>query len=135
MMADTLDQIPSLRTHVSHERASLKLISAVVRPERLDALKDALGALNLVGGMTISEVRGFGRQKGATARYKGIPFTPRFIEKIKIDLVITEHDLPEVMDVINRHARTGQIGDGKVFVTNVLAALRIRTGEKGEDAL
>ncbi|HVO33143.1 MAG TPA: P-II family nitrogen regulator [Elusimicrobiota bacterium] len=117
------------------ERTTLKWVSCVIRPEKLDVVKEALHKLNLVGGVTLSDVRGFGRQKGSVERYKGVPYAIRFINKVKIDLVVSNDDLPQVVTLISQLAHTGRVGDGKVFITDVQAAVRIRTGEQGVDAL
>ncbi|MBI3292350.1 MAG: P-II family nitrogen regulator [Elusimicrobia bacterium] len=113
----------------------MKLVSCIIRPEKLDAVKEALSQLNLVGGITVTDVRGFGRQKGSTEHYKGIPYTIRFIDKVKLDIAVAREDLERVLTLLQSWTRTGQVGDGKIFVMNVSNALRIRTGEKGVDAL
>ncbi len=112
----------------------MKLITCIVRPDKLDPVADALDKQHIVG-MTVTDVRGFGRQKGQVEHYRGGEYTIRFISKVKIDLVVQDSDVEAVLVTISKVARTGNIGDGKVFVLNVENALRIRTGEKGTSAL
>ena len=112
----------------------MKLVTCIVRPDKLDAVADALDKQHIVG-MTVTDVRGFGRQKGQVEHYRGGEYTIRFISKVKIDLVVQDADVETVMATISKVARTGNIGDGKLFVFNVENAMRIRTGEKGTNAL
>ena len=112
----------------------MKLISAVIKPFKLDEVRDALVGLELVG-MTVSEVKGFGRQKGHTEIYRGSEYTVDFLPKIKIELVLPESQVENAVATIVKTAKTGKIGDGKVFVSNVEEAIRIRTEEKGEQAV
>ena len=112
----------------------MKQISCVIRPEKLDAVTEALNQDNIVG-MTVTDVRGFGRQKGKVEHYRGDEYTIRFIAKVKLDIVIQDQDVDKVMASIAKASRTGNVGDGKIFVTEVSNALRIRTGEKGTSAL
>ncbi len=112
----------------------MKLITCVVRPDKLDAVTDALDKQHIVG-MTVTDVRGFGRQKGQVEPYRGGEYTIRFIPKVKIDLVVQDQDVETAISTIGKVARTGNIGDGKVFVLDVSNAMRIRTGEKGTSAL
>ncbi len=112
----------------------MKLITCVVRPDKLDAVTDALDKQHIVG-MTVTDVRGFGRQKGQVEHYRGGEYTIRFIPKVKIDLVVQDGDTEAVIATISKVARTGNIGDGKIFVSEVQNAVRIRTGEKGTSAL
>ena len=112
----------------------MKQISCIVRPEKLDAVTEALNQEHVVG-MTVSDVRGFGRQKGKVEHYRGDEYTIRFIPKVKLDIVIQDQDVDKVLAAISKAARTGNVGDGKIFVTEVSNALRIRTGEKGTSAL
>ena len=112
----------------------MKQITAVVRPAKVDAVKDALVALDVVG-MTIREVRGFGRQKGQVERYRGNEFTVEFIPKVSITVVVNDDKLEASISAISAAAHTGEIGDGKIFVSNVEEAVRIRTGERGPAAI
>ncbi len=112
----------------------MKLVTAVVKPFQLDAVKEALAALG-VAGLTISEVQGYGRQKGHTEVYRGAEYTVEFVPKIKIDVLVDGIDVDKVVDAIVGAARTGRIGDGKVWVVPVDDAVRVRTGERGVDAL
>jgi nitrogen regulatory protein P-II 1/nitrogen regulatory protein P-II 2 len=112
----------------------MKQITAVVRPSKVDAVKTALVAIDVVG-MTISEVRGFGRQKGQVERYRGNEFTVEFISKMRITTVVTDDKVDAAITAISEAARTGEIGDGKIFVTAVDEVVRIRTGDRGESAI
>jgi nitrogen regulatory protein P-II 1 len=112
----------------------MKKIEAIIKPFKLDEVKDALTAMDVIG-MTVSEVRGFGRQKGHTELYRGSEYTIDFLPKIRIELVVADELVGKVVDAIAAAARTGSIGDGKVFVTPVESAVRIRTGERDEAAL
>lgn len=112
----------------------MKMVSCVIRPEKLDAVTNALDKNHIVG-MTASDVRGFGRQKGQVEHYRGESYTIRFIPKVRVDIVVQDQDAEKVLGVIRDAARTGNVGDGKIFVTDVENALRIRTGEKGTSAL
>jgi nitrogen regulatory protein P-II 1 len=112
----------------------MKKIEAIIKPFKLEEIKDALGELG-VEGMTITEVKGFGRQKGHTEIYRGSEYTVDFLPKIKIELVIPDTQVDEAVTAIVKSARTGKIGDGKVFISDVNEAIRIRTAEKGEFAL
>jgi len=112
----------------------MKLVTAIVKPFKLDDVKAALADVSL-HGMTVSEVRGFGRQRGHTEVYRGAEYTVEFVPKIRIDIVIDDDDAKRVADTIVEAARTGQIGDGKVWVTSVDTVIRVRTGEMGHDAL
>ena len=112
----------------------MKKIEAIVKPFKLDDVKSALGELN-VEGMTVSEVKGFGRQKGHTEIYRGSEYTVDFLPKIKIELVLPDEQVASAVAAIVKSAHTGKIGDGKVFVSDVEDAIRIRTGERGENAI
>jgi nitrogen regulatory protein P-II 1 len=116
------------------EGLSMKLVTAVIKPYQLDAVKEALHAMG-VAGMTVSEVQGYGRQKGHTEVYRGAEYTVEFLPKIRIEVVTDELDVEKVVDSIVTAARTGKIGDGKVWVTEVSEVVRVRTGERGLDAL
>ena len=112
----------------------MKKIEAIIKPFKLEEVKDALGEVG-IEGMTVSEVKGFGRQKGHTEIYRGSEYTVDFLPKIKIELVVTDQQLTKAVDVISKAAKTGKIGDGKIFVSSVEQAVRIRTEEKGESAV
>ena len=112
----------------------MKKIEAIIKPFKLDEVKGALSAIELIG-MTVSEVRGFGRQKGHTELYRGAEYTVDFLPKVKVEIVVRDIHVDAVVDAIARAARTGSIGDGKIFVVPTEEALRIRTGERGEAAL
>src|ERR1039457_4778861 len=112
----------------------MKKIEAIIKPFKLEEVKDALGEIG-IEGMTVSEVKGFGRQKGHTEIYRGSEYTVDFLPKIKIELVLADHQVDSAVSTIIKTARTGKIGDGKVFVSKVDEAVRIRTEEKGELAI
>jgi Nitrogen regulatory protein PII len=112
----------------------MKKVEAVIRPHLLDAVRNALHEVN-VTGMTISEVQGYGRQKGHTETYRGTEYQIEFIPKIKIEVVVSEEIENSVVEAIMKTARTGKFGDGKIFVLELDDAIRIRTGERGEAAL
>ena len=112
----------------------MKLVKAIVRPNKVDEVRDALEKLN-VGGMTVTEVRGHGRQKGHTEVYRGQEYKVDLLPKIKLELVIADARADEVVRTLASAARSGKVGDGKVFVTNVLDAVRIRNDDRGEAAL
>jgi len=112
----------------------MKKIEAIVKPFKLEEVKDALGELG-IEGMTVIEVKGFGRQKGHTEIYRGSEYTVDFLPKIKIEVVLTDEQADDAVAAIIKSARTGKIGDGKIFVSNVDEAVRIRTEEKGELAV
>ena len=112
----------------------MKKIEAIIKPFKLDDVKDALTELGVVG-MTVTEVRGFGRQKGHTELYRGSEYTIDFLPKVKIEVVVPEHLAEKVVSTIVAAAKTGSIGDGKVFVLPIDESLRIRTGETGESAV
>jgi nitrogen regulatory protein P-II 1 len=112
----------------------MKKVEAIVRHFKLEDVKNALTEHG-IQGMTISEVRGFGRQKGHTEMYRGTEYAVDFVPKVKIEIVVADAQLQNVVDTIMRTAQTGQIGDGKIFVIDLANTIRIRTGETGEDAL
>ena len=109
-------------------------IEAVIRPQRLDEVKTALDDLG-VTGMTVTEVRGSGKQKGYTQHYRGAEYTVNLIQKLKLEIVAADAEVDRIVDAISTAARTGEIGDGKIFLSPVLDAIRIRTGERGGDAV
>ena len=112
----------------------MKMVEAIVKPFKLDEVKEALTKAG-IQGMTVEEVKGFGRQKGHTELYRGAEYVVDFIPKIKLEIIVSDAILPQVVEAIEKSAKTGRIGDGKIFVTPVEAVIRIRTGETGEDAL
>jgi nitrogen regulatory protein P-II 2 len=112
----------------------MKLITAIIKPFKLEEVRDALSRVGVLG-MTITEVKGYGRQKGHTELYRGAEYAVNFLPKIRIEVVVPDEDVDKIVEAIGSAAKTGQIGDGKVFVTPIEQALRIRTGETGADAL
>ena len=112
----------------------MKKIEAIIKPFKLDEVREALSALNITG-ITVTEVKGFGRQKGHTELYRGAEYVVDFLPKVKIELVVPEALLDQAIETIVNAARTGKIGDGKIFVTSVERVVRIRTGETGEAAV
>jgi nitrogen regulatory protein P-II 1 len=112
----------------------LKKIEAIIRPFKLDEVKIALVNAGIVG-MTVSEVRGFGRQKGQTERYRGSEYTVEFLQKLKIEIVVEDNQVDMVIDKVVQASRTGEIGDGKIFISPVEETIRIRTGEKNLEAI
>nr|MBF0223471.1 P-II family nitrogen regulator [Desulfobulbaceae bacterium] len=112
----------------------MKKIEAIIKPFKLDALKEALAELN-IAGMTMSEVKGFGRQKGHTEVYRGAEYVVDFLPKVKVEIVVTEDMVDKVVEAIIGSVKTGKIGDGKIFVLPVEEVCRIRTGEKGNEAI
>jgi nitrogen regulatory protein P-II 2 len=112
----------------------MKLITAIIKPFKLEEVRDALLAIG-IEGMTVTEVKGYGRQKGHTEIYRGAEYAVNFLPKIRIEVAVTEEDTNNVVEAISTAAKTGEIGDGKIFVTPIDHALRIRTGETDADAL
>ena len=112
----------------------MKLITAVIKPFKLDEVREALSALG-VQGITVTEVKGFGRQKGHTELYRGAEYVVDFLPKVKIETAVSEDIAERVTEAIEQAARTGKIGDGKIFVTDIEQVIRIRTGETGAEAL
>jgi nitrogen regulatory protein P-II 1 len=112
----------------------MKKVEAVIKPFKLDEVKNALSHVG-VQGLTVSEVRGFGRQKGHKEQYRGAEYTVDLVPKVKVEVVVADGAVASVVEAITRAARTGEIGDGKIFVYPLEAAIRIRTGEKGESAV
>jgi nitrogen regulatory protein P-II 1 len=112
----------------------MKRVDCIIRPQRLDEVKAALEEIG-IHGMTVYEVRGYGRQRGITQRYRGLEYTVTLLPKIKVEVIVPDSKVEEVIDTVIRAARTGEIGDGKIFVSPVEEAVRIRTGERGETAL
>ena len=112
----------------------MKLITAIIKPFTLEDVKSALEELGIVG-MTVSEVQGYGRQKGHTEVYRGAEYAVDFVPKVRVEVVVDDEDADQVTDAIVEAARTGKIGDGKIFVLDVAHAVRVRTGETDDDAL
>ena len=112
----------------------MKLIKAIIKPFKLDDVRESLSEIG-VTGITVSEVKGFGRQKGHTELYRGAEYVVDFLPKVKIETVVEDDVVDKVIDAISKAASTGKIGDGKIFVLNVEQAVRIRTGETGDEAL
>ena len=112
----------------------MKLITAIIKPHMLDDVRDAL-AKSGIQGLTVTEVKGFGRQKGHTEVYRGAEYTVDFVPKVKIETIVSDQQVEAASDAIIKTARTGSIGDGKVFVSEIGQAVRIRTGEIGDEAL
>ncbi len=112
----------------------MKKIEAIIRPFKLEDVKIALVNSGIVG-MTVSEVRGFGRQKGQVERYRGSEFTVEFLQKLKVEVVVENEKVNSVIDAIAEAAKTGEIGDGKIFITSIDSVVRIRTGDKDGEAL
>jgi nitrogen regulatory protein P-II 2 len=112
----------------------MKLVTAIIKPFKLDDVREALSDIG-VQGITVSEVKGFGRQKGHTELYRGAEYVVDFLPKVKIEVVVTDAIVESVIETITKSARTGKIGDGKIFVVSVEQAVRIRTGETGEEAV
>jgi nitrogen regulatory protein PII len=112
----------------------MKKIEAIIRPFKLEDVKIALVSAGIVG-MTVTEVRGFGRQKGQVERYRGSEFTVEFLQKLKLEIVVDDDRVDTVIDAIQEAARTGEIGDGKIFITSVDSVLRIRTGDRDSSAI
>ena len=117
------------------ERGAMTLLSCFIRPESLEAVTAALNALEVVGGMTVTDVRGFGRQRGHVEHYRGEAYVIRFLPKVRLEVAVRAQDADRVMSAIHAAARTGQAGDGKVFVAELRTVVRIRTGERGIGAL
>jgi nitrogen regulatory protein P-II 1 len=112
----------------------MKKIEAIIKPFKLEEVKEALNGLG-IQGMTVCEVKGFGRQKGHTELYRGAEYIVDFLPKVKVELVVKDELVPQVIDAVSKAARTGRIGDGKIFVLPVEDVIRIRTGETGEEAI
>lgn len=112
----------------------MKMVTAIIKPFKLDDVRDALGDIG-IKGITVTEVKGFGRQKGHTELYRGAEYVVDFLPKIKLEAAVAESQVDQVIEAITKSANTGKIGDGKIFVTSVEQVIRIRTGESGVDAL
>ena len=112
----------------------MKLVTAIIKPFRLDDVRDALARIG-IQGMTVTEVKGFGRQKGHTELYRGAEYVVDFLPKIKLEIIVGDNQMEDVINTIMQAAQTGRIGDGKIFVTDLQDIVRIRTGERGEEAI
>ena len=112
----------------------MKKIEAIIKPFKLDEVKEALSEIN-INGMTVTEVKGYGRQKGHTELYRGAEYNIDFLPKIKVEIVIEDKNLPSVIEIIKKTANTGKIGDGKIFIYNIEKAIRIRTNEEDKKAI
>ena len=112
----------------------MKKVEAIIKPFRLEEVKDALAQIGITG-MTVSEVKGYGRQKGHSELYRGAEYVVDFLPKIKVELVVDDEQVEQVLDTITEAARTGKIGDGKIFVSGIEKVIRIRTGETGSEAI
>ena len=112
----------------------MKMVTAIVKPFKLDEVREALSGIG-VQGITVTEVKGFGRQKGHTELYRGAEYVVDFLPKVKIEVVLADEALPKALDAIQKAAKTGRIGDGKIFISTIEEAIRIRTGETGTDAI
>ncbi|WP_448583603.1 P-II family nitrogen regulator [Thermocrinis sp.] len=112
----------------------MKKVEAIIKPFKLDEVKDALVEIG-IGGMTVTEVRGFGQQKGHTEIYRGTEYVIDFLPKVKIEVVVKDEDVEKVVETIMKTAQTGRVGDGKIFVIPVEDVVRIRTGERGDQAI
>ena len=112
----------------------MKKIEAIIKPFKLDEVKEALADVGVLG-LTVTEVKGFGRQKGHTELYRGAEYVVDFLPKVKVEVVLADEVVPKALEAIERAAKTGRIGDGKIFVSTVEEVVRIRTGERGEPAL
>jgi nitrogen regulatory protein P-II 2 len=118
----------------NHSEDFMKLITAIIKPFKLDEAREALSAIG-VSGITVTEVKGFGRQKGHTELYRGAEYVVDFLPKVKIEAAVSDDIVDQAIEALERAARTGKIGDGKIFVTPIEQVIRIRTGETGADAL
>jgi nitrogen regulatory protein PII len=116
------------------EKRTVKLITTIIKPFKLDDVKDALKSVG-IQGMTVSEVKGFGRQGGHTETYRGSEYAIDFVPKVQIELVVDDSQVDSVVDTIRTAAATGKIGDGKIWITEVTRLIRLRTGEEGSDAI
>lgn len=117
-----------------NKRDQMKLVTAVIKPFKLEEVREALTSAG-VQGLMVSEVKGYGRQSGHTEIYRGAEYVVNFVPKVKLEIAAPDGDVDKIVDTIAAAARTGKIGDGKIFVSELLQALRVRTGEQGEEAL
>ena len=112
----------------------MKKVEAIIKPFKLDEVKEALSGIG-IQGITVSEVKGFGRQKGHTELYRGAEYVVDFLPKVKLEIIVKDDVVAQVVDAVMKYAKTGRIGDGKIFVTPIEEVVRIRTGERGADAI
>ncbi len=124
----------NIKSGLNNKEAFMKKIEAIIKPFKLDDVKEAINALDITG-MTVSEVKGYGRQQGHSELYRGAEYVVDFLPKIKVEIAVKEEDLQNVLDAVTNAARTGKIGDGKIFVSSIEKTIRIRTGEEDEEAL
>jgi nitrogen regulatory protein PII len=129
-----MELAPDIFWRALNQGAFMKMVEAIVKPFKLDEIKEALTKAG-VQGMTVEEVKGFGRQKGHTELYRGAEYSVDFLPKVRIQILVPDDRVVKVVELVSESARTGKIGDGKIFVTSVEEVIRIRTGEKGEDAI
>ena len=134
MRADVARFAPNVGRAASHKGKQMKLVTAIIKPFKLEEVRSALTDLGLQG-MTVTEVKGYGRQKGHTEIYRGAEYAVNFLPKVKIELVVPVGSVDKAVEAIIRTARTGQIGDGKIFVSAVEHAVRVRTGETDDSAI
>jgi len=120
--------------NVAYQEKKMKMVTAIIKPFKLDEVREALSAIG-IQGVTITEVKGFGRQMGKTELYRGAEYVVDFLPKIKVEAAIHDSQLEHVLEIIKKTAKTGKIGDGKIFVHDIAQAIRIRTGETGSDTL
>jgi nitrogen regulatory protein P-II 2 len=132
--ADAAPAVAAACQPIYQEARTVKLLTAIIKPFKLDDVRNALSDLG-IQGMTLTEVKGFGRQKGHTELYRGAEYVVDFLPKMKIEVAVDDDQLMSVVDAVTEAARTGKIGDGKIFVTELAEVIRIRTGETGGDAL
>ena len=136
-LSDEIGRITVLDTPDSpnrEERIQMKMLTCIVRPEKLEPIANALDKMHIVG-MTVTDVRGFGRQKGQVEHYRGGEYTIRFVPKVKIEIVVQDEDVKKVMEAVGKVSKTNNVGDGKIFISPIENAMRIRTGEVGTSAL
>lgn len=122
------------RRSCASQRSHMKKVEAIIKPFKLDEVKEALSSIG-IQGLTVSEVKGFGRQKGHTELYRGAEYVVDFLPKVKLEIIVADESATQVVETIERAARTGRIGDGKIFVMPMEEVVRIRTGERGSNAL
>jgi nitrogen regulatory protein P-II 2 len=126
--------MPPVSSSLAQENHDMKLVSAIINPFKLDDVREALSGIGATG-ITVTEVKGFGRQKGHTETYRGAEYQVEFLPKVKVEVAVDDSEITPVIEAISGAAETGRIGDGKIFVIDFVGAIRIRTGEVGTDAL